>query len=115
MALAVRIHKDGSVDPPDRHQFSTGWVQKMLALGAIGFDGKVITINSQPPVEYEVVRGPGAYCLYCGDRIGEGPTRNPEVAASQIEHVKACGVYLGTDDHSRGFYEVIDYYEGKKH
>jgi hypothetical protein len=99
---------------PDRHRFSTGWVHKALAEGWIRCDDTAITLKPDPPVEYKIVRNPGAFCLYCGEKVGDGPTRDPKVAKARVGYVKECQAYEGEDDHSRGFYEVADYYLGEK-
>lgn len=46
-----------------------GIAQNWLSMG----DGK-ITLRTDPPATYSIVRGPGYYCVHCGNPMADGPS-----------------------------------------
>lgn len=93
---------DFSAPPPEQHHFSPNWVMREVATGLVSMaDGKIV-IHTGPKktdvVEYEIVRTPGAYCLHCGDRVGDGPATTPEEVAARIHYVEICEVFNNDDE-----------------
>lgn len=123
MGLFVRKRLDGSVQvaadrdfttpPPARHRFAQRWVNRHIMDGVVIIgDGKITVGGAQ----YRILRSPGAYCDYCGDKIGEGPARTAEEAQLRQAFIgtcqKASRKSVAKSNNPAG-YQVIHYYDAE--
>lgn len=112
MGLMLRKKRDGThalrADPPQRHHFSTKFVQEGAVEGWITLGAGKVTLHlSDGDVAYRILRGPGAYCLHCGERIGRG-AGNPAETARRRDYIGQCQQGPGEP---RPDYEVADYFD----
>jgi hypothetical protein len=127
MGLFIRKYKDGRIvvgsretvaggiegGPPEHFNFDEKWVTREIGAGTVSLGRGTLTIHATDgDISYLIKRVPGAYCLYCKDRIGDGPARTPEAAALRREYVRACQKSPNDMDEHEAGYEVIHYYEG---
>lgn len=112
---------DFSVGPPERHNFAQKWLMREMATGLISLANNQIIIHRGEEhggdLVYDIVRTPGAYCLHCGDRVGDGPATTAEEAQNRIAYVETCQVYNNDDETGDpgdpvNRYEVADYFSG---
>lgn len=92
-------HAQGPI--PTVWNFKKQWVIEQLARNNLSFlRGNQIVLHTleHGDVVYRIVRGPGAYCDHCGERVGDGPlsTRGrPESEHAEIlEKVRERAAYL---------------------
>lgn len=53
------------------HNFSPRFIVRGVQEGWITFTRDTLTIKSNPPVVYTIVRGPGHYCCFCNEKLGD--------------------------------------------
>lgn len=127
MALGVRKRRDGSVvagrwdheqsrvdegNYPNRHHFPTKWLNRALAEGWASLSrGNIVLHTAHGDVVYRIERAPGAYCVHCGTKLGEGAARNPAQVAPRLEHVEAQHSEAPVDSANPAGYEVTDHYD----
>lgn len=127
MALGVRKRRDGSVVAgrwdheqsrvdegiyPSRHHFPTKWLNKALAEGWASLSrGNIVLHAADGDVVYRIERAPGAYCVHCGEKLGEGAARNPAQVAPRLEHVATYHEEDVVDPANPAGYEVTDHYD----
>lgn len=85
---------------PQRHRFTTDWLQREALSGWVMMNGDEITLRLEDRTAvYRVVVWPGVYCLFCDERIATNPAdqqsfpdqaeRLAEVERQQ-KHVRSC-------------------------
>lgn len=118
----VSRRADFTAPPPEEHHFSPDWVMRGVSDGLVSLaNGQIVIHRGEDnggDLAYDIVRPPGAYCLHCGDQVGEGPSNSEKESLERIAYVETCQVFNNDDETGDpsdpvNRYEVANYYLGR--